>query len=279
MDLKDFIKEIVTKLDRNNIEDYKKKAAELVFSSSDISDMSTDEIVDILNGFWDYDELKEKIFNNDDKLALEIIKKAMKSDKSLNVANDVYLSNKRSFTWFNDASKKIILDEVDMSEMSIAVFDYMMNDTTSRLYFDSGINNPLFIHIEQLNKKIVEKIILHKNFEKLNVWPVFVIWINDEKIISTQKVFNKLYSRIMRLLGAAGNGQYPNRESDFEELITSKFLKLKHIHSSPTEIQIAYYEYAVRNKVKLNDEIREFFYEITGDEEMLPQTAKDIFVF
>lgn len=274
MELKDFVKELAIKLNKENVFEYKQKAASLVMDE----EMPIKDLVKIINSSIYYDDVLN-MFNNKKEM-IDAVKRVMTETNDLLIsAREFYLKNKRSFVWLNDETKKYLANPKILltHHMTDKVFDYFINNTNSSIYTDSSKNNLLYNIFNSNDKKRVTAVVNHKNFKLIPSYPplVSLLTTTGYETLLTKTTFNKVLTQLVAIMGKEDIEMINTLSS----IIKSPFIELKHIMMLPVDQQVDIYEYAKKNGIEINDDIRQYFYEITGDISMLPDKAKDVFMF
>lgn len=281
MDLKDFLKDLAVNLDKTNIDQYKQRAASFI---TDIDSMNGDGLAKILNTSSTYDSALRNIFNGDEKKLVSAVKKMMKeSGQFLKFAVEFYIHHKDSFKWFNKFTKLWLAnpDHLEVDMMTDEVFDYWLDKDDGKLWSDSSMVNPFFRVIDTKNKKLIMKVLNHKNFKNFKshyaVRELVVSKSYDS--IMTKEMFDMAFTKTMEII-SKGKGWNTDFSNELAPIIRSPYFDLKHLNLlTNTEQEISMYEYAIKNNIKLNNEVMKYFYDITEDPDLLPDEAKEVFLF
>ena len=243
-ELKDFIKELAVELNKNNVDEYKKRAAALVM---DINSLSSEELAHMINSAKTYDEALE-LFNGDKKMLNAAVKKMMtETEYFLAIYKEYYMKNKKCFSWLNKITKMWISNPmyVPIEDMTDIVLTYWLDNPESKIYKDNSTLNPFFKVLETKNKKLIVKVINHKNFKLIpSHYPLVELLTRDDYVfLLTKKIFDKVFNILMKII-----------DSDFSEelapIIRLPYLEMKHFDMISTEQEIEMYEYAKQNNIR-----------------------------
>lgn len=274
MNLEDFVKELAVKLNKDNFELYRRRAASLVIDK----DMDIDSLSKLINSTLYYDDLLGMFDSK--KEMMDAVKRVMKeTDVLLTNAREFYRNNKKSFGWFNKTTKDWLASPSNLIffDMTDKVVDHWLNNPNSDIYTDTTTTNHFFNAINTNNKKFVTKIINHKNFKKIPSFHPLVSLLTTRgyEDLLTKSTFDKVFLHLVSLM----NKYNVELIEVLTHVINHPLVELKYIEILPTEQQVSIYEYVKHYGIALHDDIMKFFFDITGDTDMLPSTAKDIFKF
>jgi len=274
MELKDFVKDVALKLNRNNVDAFKRRAASLIMN---IDELSADEISKMLNTNNTYEKALFTV-GGDVKVLNKAVKIMMKgTDHYLSFALEYYKKHKSSFKWMNTITKNWVSSNIKFETMGADVLMYYLDNKNSFIYADDTISNDFQLIIDAKDKKLITAVVTHKNFKLIpSHYPMESLLSNNKySYFLNDNIFDIVFPVMINIINKSGR--------DFTEgcasIIRSEYLKMKHISLLNTEQEIEMYEYMMAHNIKVSDDIMKYFYEITNDENLLPPEAKDVFLF
>lgn len=277
MRLEDFVKDLSINLNQNNWQAYKIQAASMIM---DFDALSGEELAEIINIGLSYNDVLTKIFDNNIVALNKAVKKIMtETTYILHFVKDMYLNDKSSYAMLNDTSKNFLArpSVIYVADMSDELFDDWIGNPSSDLYTQHNRLNRLYDIINRSDKKLITKVVNHKNFKNLaSHYPLLKLLTLNELL--TKSTFDKVLVRTMQII-KSGNNWNTDFSKELSILGKSPFLEIKHFDLVSDVQASAIIETMKENNTVISPDLMEYLYQRTGDELFLPQTAKDVFLF
>lgn len=277
MRLEDFVKDLSINLNQNNWQAYKIQAASMIM---DFDALSGEELAEIINTGLSYNDVLTKIFDNNIVALNKAVKKIMtETTYILHFAKDMYLNDKSSYAMLNDTSKNFLAKPsvIYVADMSDELFDDWIGNPSSDLYTQHNIQNRLYDIINRSDKKLITKVVNHKNFKNFASHYLLLKLLTLNELL-TKSTFDKVLVRTMQIIKSRNNWN-TDYSKELSILGKSPFLEIKHFDLVSDVQASAIIETMKENNTVISPDLMEYLYQRTGDELFLPQTAKDVFLF
>lgn len=278
MELRGFVKEVATKLNSNNVDEFKLKASQFIID--DLDSLSSDDLANIINTQMYYSKVAA-IFNDTEKM-LKAVKRLMKETTySLLTVSEMVENHPEIYDYLNDASKNKLLtqDRFDALNSPLNIFKDWLDQSRNKLWIETNMTNPLQILIkDNVTKERIELILKHKNFKNFpSHYPLVVLLLEKDNLL-TKDTFDKVLRRTMNIINTS-RGWNTNFSKELAPLIKKQWFQETHFDLfSSAQLEGMRTLGKDLHKV-LPKHIKEILHTKFGDEEFLSDEAKDVFLF